>query len=84
MTVAFEVSQHAAVRFCERVDPSLSIPEAKAAIRAHAHVIGVAIGFGCPCIKLASGARLVLSGSTVVTVLAAYHWPPLPPREWRR
>lgn len=81
--VPFAISHHATVRYRERVNPALSADEAREAIRGHAAAIGVAIGFGCPCIKLACGARLVLNDATVVTVLAPYHWPPLPPREWR-
>jgi hypothetical protein len=63
------VSQHAAVRYCERVDRRLTPVEAITAIRKHSRVIIVAIKFGCRTVKLANGARLHLKGNTVITVL---------------
>jgi hypothetical protein len=76
------VTHHAATRYCERIDPTLTIAGAEAAIRTHARAIGVAASFGCPCIKTGDGVRLLLKGRVVATVLTADQWPPLPSRVW--
>jgi hypothetical protein len=70
------ISHHAAVRYIERVDPCLTPVEAVSAIRQHDRAIDVAALFGCPLVKLGSGARLVLIGWDVVTVLARDQRPP--------
>jgi hypothetical protein len=64
------VSAHAAQRFCERVNPALTPLEAVTEIRSHARVVEIAARFGCSRVKLHGGARLVLDGDTVVTVLS--------------
>lgn len=63
------VTRHAAQRYCERVDQRISLNEAYAAILTHSPAILAAGRFGCRVVRLGCGARLVLSGVTVVTVL---------------
>lgn len=65
------ISQHAAMRYIERVEPALTVAEARAAIREHSRAIACAAEFGCEYVRLASRARLVLCGWDVVTVLGA-------------
>lgn len=69
------ITSHAAVRYCERVDPSITPVEAMAAIGEHMRVLEIAAAFGCSTVKLGSGVRLVLKGYHVTTVLAAYQRP---------
>lgn len=66
MTV--KISAHAAQRYIERVDGSLSTEQARAAIMASARVLEIAVKFGAGCVKLDNGARLILEGDVVVTV----------------
>ena len=73
------VSQHARQRFVERVAPDLSLTEAGAEIRSHRRAIEAAASIGCRYVRLASGARLVLQGDVVTTVLA----PGQKPDFWR-
>lgn len=63
------VSAHAARRYCERVNPTLSPIQAIAAIQAHDAAVSAAIRFRAPVVKLGNGARLVIQDDTVVTVL---------------
>lgn len=63
------LTRHAIDRYIERVDPSLSIQAARAALMLHAPVIKTAADFRCGTVLLGSGARLVLDGERVVTVL---------------
>jgi hypothetical protein len=73
VAVDFSISNHAAHRFVERVAPSFTIAEARAAIRSYAHGIEAAINIGCKCVRLPCGARLIIDwqGHEVVTVYAA-------------
>lgn len=61
------VTRHAARRWSERVHPC-SLIEAREQIRAYGDVIRIAAGFGACHVKLPSRHRLVLAGTTVVTV----------------
>lgn len=72
------ITHHAALRYCERVDPSLSPIEAIALLRRHVAAISIAATFGCGVIRLGNGARLILSGWDVVTVLGRSQFPPFP------
>lgn len=65
----FAITQHAAQRWCERVNPAASPDSAVAEIEAYRPVVERAAAFGCTRVRLGIGARLVLAGSTVVTVL---------------
>jgi hypothetical protein len=64
------VSAHAAARWVERVEPHASVEHARATILASASVIAKAAAFGCETVLLGCGARLLLDGGNVVTVLA--------------
>lgn len=64
------VTAHACSRYVERINPRLSLDEARAAIEASNKAIETAIGFGAHVVKLGCGGRLVLDGSRVVTVLS--------------
>ena len=66
------ISQHAAQRWVERINPRMTLGEAEAAMMLSARVIDVAAAFGATGVRLACGARLVLSGDCVVTVKAAW------------
>lgn len=66
------VSLHAAERYVERVAPGLDIHQDEDAMLASARAVDAAARFGCPTVRLGCGARLILSGDTVVTVLAAH------------
>lgn len=61
------VTQHAAQRWAERVHPC-TLAEAATQIRAHTDAILKAAGFGAKLLKLPSLHRLVLAGTTVITV----------------
>lgn len=63
------ITAHAATRWCERVNPRLTPVEAVTALRAYERAVDRAAAFGCECVKLGCGARLVLKGDAVVTVL---------------
>lgn len=69
MIAPIRVSMHAAERWCERVDPAASLAEAVERIQESSRAIRIAAAFGCHCLKLGCGAKLVLDGETVVTVL---------------
>lgn len=73
------VTDHACRRFVERVKPC-SLEEAKAEILAHARAIEAAAKFACEVVRLGTGERLVLDGTTVITVYA----PKTLPRQCRR
>lgn len=62
------VSDHAAQRYCERVNPSLDLQQAKGEIMKSAKVLKTAADFGCSAVKLSCGARLILQDRVVVTV----------------
>ena len=62
------ITRHAAERWIERVNPNLDLEGAEKAIRKHDKIIALAISMGASAIKLGCGARLILAGSTIVTV----------------
>ena len=70
MTGGVHVSRHACQRYIERVDSSLTLEQADAAIRAHARAIRIAASFGCGVVRTGCGAKLLLEGLSVVTVLS--------------
>lgn len=84
----FRVTEHAARRWIDRVHPGICQDDAMAEIASHGAAIRAAACFGSTCVKLGCGARLVLEGEAVVTVLApgmrlpelmrpaAYAWTP--------
>ena len=63
------ITTHAAERYIERVDPTLTLDQARAAILTSERAVEAAAGFGCRTVKLGNGGRLQLDGLTVVTVL---------------
>lgn len=67
MNLQLYVSLHAAQRYCERVNPRLTIAEAIDELQSTA--IRKAAEFGAPYVKLGTGQRIVLQGWSVVTVL---------------
>lgn len=69
MTCGIHVSRHACERYVERVDPRLTLAEAEVIIRTHAPAVRVAAAFGCKVVRTGSGAKLLLEGLSVVTVL---------------
>jgi len=69
VTTPVTISGHAVDRYLERIDGQMKWHEAEAELRSHSRVISVAADFGCECVKLANGARLILDGACVVTVL---------------
>lgn len=70
MGVDFGVTAHAAQRYIERINGKLSPEEARDAIRAHGKAIEAAFEFGCKCVRMACGGRLILDleRQVVVTV----------------
>lgn len=66
------VTAHAAQRFIERINPTLTTEQARAEIASHERAIVAAANFGCRCVRLGSGAKLVLSGTSVVTVITRH------------
>ena len=70
------VTQHAAERYVERVDPALTIGQAKAQIMKSAKVIDTAAAFGASCVVLGNGARLMLQGDVVATIKVPIGWAP--------
>ncbi len=68
MTPAY-VTLHAAERWCERVDRNASLADAIEAIQEHTPAITTAIRFGCHCVRLGTGYKLVLREGKVVTVM---------------
>lgn len=65
------VSAHAAERYIQRVDPRLDVFAARAALQGYARSVDAAARFGCDTVRIGCGARLVLDGEEVVTVLAS-------------
>lgn len=64
------VTRHAVNRWMERIDRCADYEQADEAIRSHAKAVCAAAAFGCTCVKLATGDRLILDGRSVVTVLS--------------
>lgn len=63
------VSRHAAKRYRERVC-QCSNADARAAILSHGRALELAVAIGAKIVRLGDGSRLLLDGSTVVTVFA--------------
>jgi hypothetical protein len=63
------VTHHACQRYVERVAPQLSLAEAAEQIKSHERAVECAADFRCTTVKLGNGARLILAGAVVVTVL---------------
>lgn len=63
------VTAHAAARFVERVNPSLTLDQARDSIRSHSAIIEAAAAFHCRTVVVAKRIRLVLDGTIVITVL---------------
>lgn len=62
------VTMHAAERWVERVNPALTVSQARSAIAAHTRAIETAIAFGAHVVRIGTGQKLVIEGDTVVTV----------------
>lgn len=62
------VTNHAVLRWQERI-ARISAEDVRATIEASSPAIEAAASFGAACIRLGCGAKLVLDGRTVVTVL---------------
>lgn len=63
------VTQHAIDRYIERIEPTLSVDQARARIMASEGAIKVAADFGCRCVRTGIGAKSILVGDRVVTVI---------------
>lgn len=61
------VTSHACHRFIERVRPC-SLADARAGILTSSRAIEAAAAFGCEVVRRATGERLILEGTTVLTV----------------
>jgi predicted O-methyltransferase YrrM len=74
--MTIHVTLHAAERYRERVEPALTVPEAISRIRTAEKAVECAAGFGCSTVRLGNGAKLILDGVSVVTVLSneQRHW----------
>ena len=64
------VTNHAILRWQERIDASATQEQAKAIILGASRAIETAAKFGCDTVRMGCGAKLVLQGNIVVTVLA--------------
>lgn len=63
------ISRHALDRWIERVEPTADDEKATASIMAHGKVLELAVSLKAHAVKLGCGAKLVLKGDTIVTVL---------------
>jgi hypothetical protein len=70
--MSIHITDHAIARYQERVEPALNHGEAHAAILSHSKAIDAAVEFGAGTVILGCGARLVLCGCRVVTVLGRH------------
>jgi len=71
--VEIEVTWHAIQRWIERVEPGLTLAEAREHIMAHSRALEAAASIGCSSVRLSCGSRLILDGHKVVTI-----YPPQP------
>lgn len=62
------ITQHAVYRYIERVAP-VSAEVAISTMEAAFPAVAKAREFGCDCVVMGNGARLVLQGDVIVTVL---------------
>lgn len=63
------VTQHAIARYIERIDAGLSEQDARAAILVSEPAVEAAAKFGAHVVRQGCGAKLILQGATVVTVI---------------
>jgi hypothetical protein len=63
-----KITDHSLLRYLERVW-GVDVEKARAEMMSAENAIATAAGFGCDLVKLGNGARLRLSGDTVVTTL---------------
>jgi hypothetical protein len=70
------VTQHAIQRYRERIDASLSDDRVREIILASRAAIEFAANFRCATVRISTGAKLVLCGTTVVTVLGRRQFAP--------
>lgn len=75
------ITNHAAQRWCERIDRTATPETAIEAMRAHERMIDHAIAFGACSVKLGCGARLIIVSDAIVTVVS-YRYKPR--RRWTR
>lgn len=66
------VTAHAVDRYRERINPILTPDQAKAVIQSHAIAVKAAADFGCRVVRTGNGAKPILDGTTVVTVIARH------------
>lgn len=71
---AIIITAHAAERYQERIAPHLSLDQARAEIATHERAILCAANFGCSCVRLGNGAKLILAEDRVVTVIARWEF----------
>jgi hypothetical protein len=62
------VTRHAVERYQERVE-AVTKAQARARIRSSATAVHQAAAFGATVVRMGDGAKLILEGTTVVTVL---------------
>lgn len=62
------VSRHACERWVQRVDPSMTLEQAKAEIETHREAILAAAAFGARCVVVSRRIRLMLAGTVVTTI----------------
>jgi len=62
------ITVHASERYVQRVNPALTVSQARSAIAAHTPAIECAIKFGAHVVRIGTGQKLVIEGDTVVTV----------------
>lgn len=67
MTV--HITRHALDRWIERVEPTADDAKARASIMSYGKVLELAISLKACGVKLGNGAKLVLEGNSIVTVL---------------
>jgi hypothetical protein len=68
------VTTHAVERYLERINPRLTFEQAEEAILGSARAVEIAARFGCNVVLQGSGAKLILDGERVVTVLRKGSW----------
>jgi len=63
------ITDHAAQRWVERVDPGATREEAASVMMAAERAINAAAEIGCHVVRMSNGAKLMIRGDRVVTVL---------------
>jgi hypothetical protein len=64
-----QVTAHAAQCWVERVDPSITVDQAMSVLLCAERAIDAAAKIGCHVVRMANGAKLMIRGDRVVTVL---------------